>query len=48
MEEAIKGKIKSNIPPPNSPATLVLKEGNRTLIDTGLMLNSIEYEVVKK
>jgi hypothetical protein len=48
MEEAIKGKIKSNIPPPNAPETLANKQGSNTLIDTGLMLNSIEYEVVKK
>jgi phage gpG-like protein len=48
MEEAIKGKIKSNIPPPNAPETLANKQGSNTLIDTGLMLNSIKYEVIKK
>lgn len=48
MEKDIKIKIKSNIPPRNAPATLAQKEGTNTLIDTGLMLNNIDYEVRTK
>jgi hypothetical protein len=48
MKEAIRGKITSRVPPPNSEATLRQKEGNITLIDTGLMYRVIDFEVVKK
>jgi hypothetical protein len=48
MKEAIRGKITSRVPPPNSKATLKQKEGDITLIDTGLMYRVIDFEVVKK
>lgn len=41
----IKLKIKSNIPPPNAPLTIKLKNSDRTLIDTRAMLNSVRAEV---
>jgi len=43
----IKEKIASNIPPPNSDATIKRKKSSRTLIDSGVMRNSIEYEIKK-
>ena len=36
-------KIKSNIPPPNSPLTQRVKGGNLTLRDTGRLMSSIAY-----
>ena len=48
MEKDVKTKIKTSVPPKNSPETLKQKQGNTTLIDTGLMLNNIEYEVIQK
>jgi len=36
-------KIKSNIPPPNSPLTQKVKGGNLTLRDTGRLMSSITY-----
>ena len=44
----IKEKIDSNVPPPLSPATIKRKKSTRTLIDTGIMRNSIKYEIVDK
>lgn len=44
----IKEKIDSNIPPPLSPATIKRKNSSRTLIDTGIMKNSINYEIKAK
>lgn len=45
----IQNKIKSNVPPPNAPSTLKHKarEGTSggTLIDSGLLLRSITYQV---
>lgn len=46
-------KISSNIPPPNSPATIKRKTKGRggitrTLIDTGRLRSSINYAVVEK
>lgn len=45
----IQNKIKSNIPPVNAPSTLAAKKAHgvapNTLIDSGLMLRSVTYEV---
>jgi len=50
LESKIKAKIRSNIPPPNAPATIAQKTvggkvGNRTLIDTGQLIQSIRHVV---
>ena len=45
VQAVIERKIESNIPPPNSPKTLARKKGNKTLIDTGAMLDSIRYKI---
>lgn len=44
----IKEKITSNIPPPLSPPTIKRKKSSRTLIDTGIMRNSIKFEIIDK
>ena len=42
-------KIRSNIPPPNAQSTIDAKGGkDKTLINTGQLLNSIDYEVHRK
>lgn len=50
MAEDIQATIKSNMPPPNSPETMLKKNadeaGKGTLIDTGSMLKAVDYEVV--
>lgn len=48
----IKAKINSNIAPENAPSTKLQKAGSKlaethTLIDTGRMLNSIQYAFVR-
>lgn len=43
LQDMIKDKISSNIPPPNSEATIERKGSSRTLIDTSAMKNSIHY-----
>lgn len=45
IKSAIQAKIRSNVPPPNAPATIDRKGSSKTLIDTGQLLNSIDYEV---
>lgn len=48
--EDLQATIKSAMPPPNSPETMEKKNaagaGKGTLIDTGSMLKSIDYEVI--
>ena len=39
-------KIKSNIPPPNAIITEKVKRGDKTLRDTGQLINSINYRVI--
>lgn len=42
----VQRKLRSNVPPPNSPATIRQKgAGKTTLFDTGALLRSITYEV---
>lgn len=43
VQDLIKDKIGSNLPPPNSEATIAMKGSSKTLIDTGAMKNSIHY-----
>jgi hypothetical protein len=42
---AIKNEINSDIPPPNSQETKDRKGSSRTLIDTGVMLNSVRAAI---
>lgn len=43
-----KKKIRSSIPPPNAPSTIARKGSDKTLIDTGQMLNSSTTKVIMK
>jgi hypothetical protein len=45
LENSIRIKILSNIPPPNIPSTIKSKGSSHTLIDTGEMLESVSHEV---
>ena len=45
IENAIRLKILSNIPPPNAASTIKAKGSSYTLIDTGEMLESVSHEV---
>ena len=45
IKAAIQAKIRSNVPPPNAPSTIARKGSSKTLINTGQLLNSIDYEV---
>lgn len=47
MTTSIVKSITSNIPPPNSAATIRRKGSSKTLIDTGLLMNSIHTELLK-
>lgn len=43
----IVARIKRHIPPPNAPITIERKGSDTPLIDTGVLIDSISYEVVK-
>lgn len=49
--EGIKGQLQQSIvdtnTPPNAPATIAAKGASKPLVDTGHMLNSVDYEVTK-
>lgn len=49
MGQLIKGQLQSSIlantPPPNAPSTIARMGHSRTLIDSGTMLNAVDYEV---
>mgnify|MGYP001436983470 CR=1 FL=1 len=45
IENAIRLKILSNIPPPNATSTIKAKGSSHTLIDTGEMLDFVSHEV---
>lgn len=47
-QKDIKETINNNVPPPNAESTIRKKGSSKTLIDTGAMLESIEYAVVQK
>lgn len=50
VQVLVQNKIRSNVPPPNAPATVAQKAKYgvppQTLINTGLMLRSVAYRVV--
>lgn len=46
MQGDIQKSILSNTPPPNKPSTIRQKGSSKTLIDTGLLLNSVQSEVI--
>ena len=48
LRDAIVLKILSNIPPENAPSTIKAKKSSHTLIDTGILLNSIDLEVTEE
>ncbi len=52
LRELIKNKINSNIPPPNAESTASSKRAKglaaRTLVETTLLLRSIEFRVKRK
>lgn len=43
----LKNNIRDGISPPLSPTTVALKKSSTPLIDTGQLLNSIDYQVEK-
>lgn len=45
LENKIREKILSNIPPPNAESTVARKGSSHTLIDEGILLNSISHTV---
>lgn len=45
IQEELQDSIRSNTPPPNAPSTVEAKGFDRTLIDTGMMLNSVKHNV---
>ena len=47
-ESDVRAKIRSHIPPPNSPATIAAKGSSTPLIDTGQMVNAIASQVIIK
>lgn len=48
IERAIRGTIRSNVPPTLKPETARRKGSDKTLIDTGTMVNSVRYIVRDK
>lgn len=44
-QDRVKKKIGSNMKPANAPSTIAKKKSSHTLIDTGAMLNSVNYIV---
>ena len=45
LENKIREKILSDIPPPNAESTISRKGSSHTLIDNGILLNSISHTV---
>lgn len=48
MKKSIKTKIKTITTPENAPSTIKKKGFDNPLIDTGLMLDTVDYEVIKQ
>lgn len=48
MQGDIKKSITQLISPPLSPRTIAKKKSKKPLVDTGTMLKSVDYEVVKR
>ncbi|CAM6004898.1 unnamed protein product [Sphagnum balticum] len=42
---AFKNKIQDGVPPPNAPYTIMKKGSDHTLIDTGQMRDTIDWEI---
>lgn len=51
LRETIRNNINSNMPPPNAPSTVAHKRAEgvapRTLVETGLLLRSVEFKVME-
>ena len=45
IKKQIQEKIRSSVPPPNASSTIAAKGSDKTLIDTGQLLNSIDFEL---
>lgn len=45
VQTAIKRKIQEGIPPPNADSTIAQKGSDHTLIDTGQMRDSVDFEI---
>jgi hypothetical protein len=48
IKTAIQKKIRDQIPPPNAESTVARKHSTTPLIDTGQLINSLNYEVHRK
>lgn len=48
IQSLMVANIDSNMPPPNSPATIAQKGSSHTLFSTGILKKSISFEVVKQ
>ncbi len=46
IENAIRAKVLSNVPPPNAPGTIKAKGSSHTLIDSGTLLDSIKHTII--
>lgn len=50
LRETIRNNINSNMPPPNAPSVVAYKKSQgiapRTLVETALLLRSVEFKVV--
>lgn len=45
IADGLVAKIESNLPPPNAPETIARKKSSKTLIDTGQIKNSVDWEI---
>jgi hypothetical protein len=48
VQSLLRQRVRSITQPPLSPATIAAKGSSKPLIDTGQMINSINYEKVEK
>lgn len=48
IADGLVSTIEGNLPPPNEPSTIARKGSSKTLIDTGQMKNSVDWEVKDK
>lgn len=46
--DKMKGRIAEGVPPPNAASTVARKGSNHTLIDTGQLVGSIDWEIEDK
>lgn len=45
VKNVFKAFIRKGVPPPNKPSTIAAKGSSKPLVDTGQLLNTIEWEV---